>query len=177
MDPNVIETGSNDMETSVQTAESFPHHDVPASENSPYHSECLPTALELLEVLRDEADILKRFAGAELLRLVPKKEYLVTELEWKLQSAKESEEGFVPASDSFKALLSEISRLNTANGVFIEKSLAYWRDFLSIFLPRSYGPAARRQSGRRAHRRDLRSHGRFKRWPDLAFRSIRHCKL
>ena len=144
MDLNVIETGSNDMESSLQTAESFPHHDVLAADNSPYHSACLPTALELLEVLRDEADILRRFAGAELLRLVPKKEYLVTELEWKLQSAKESEEGFVPASDSFKALFSEISRLNTSNGVFIEKSLSYWRDFLSIFLPPSYGPAGKK---------------------------------
>ena len=132
------------MESSLQTAESFAHHDVPAADNSPFHSECLPTALELLEVLRNEAEILKRFAGAELLKLVPKKEYLVTELEWKLQSAKEAGEGFVPASDSFKALLSEISKLNTSNGVFIERSLSFWRDFLSIFSPPSYGPAGKK---------------------------------
>ncbi len=56
--------------------------------NSPFNSECLPTALELLAVLREEAEILRRFAGAELLRLVPRKEYLVSELEWKLESAK-----------------------------------------------------------------------------------------
>jgi flagellar biosynthesis/type III secretory pathway chaperone len=136
------------MGSSLQTTESFAHHDVLTAENSPFHSECLPTALELLEVLRNEAEILKRFAGAELLRLVPKKEYLVSELEWKLQSAKEAGEGSVPASDSFKALLGEIGKLNTSNGVFIEKSLSYWQDFLSIFSPPSYGPAgkkARRQ--------------------------------
>jgi flagellar biosynthesis/type III secretory pathway chaperone len=137
------------MESSQATAESFAHNDVLADRNSPFQSECLPTALELLEVLRNEAEILKRFAGAELLRLVPKKEYLVSELEWKLQSAKEAEEGFLPASDSFKALLGEIGKLNTSNGVFIEKSLSYWQDFLSIFSPPSYGPAgkkARRQA-------------------------------
>ncbi|MGA2733654.1 MAG: hypothetical protein ABSG35_13830 [Syntrophobacteraceae bacterium] len=132
------------MESSLQTAESFAHREVPATDNSPFHSECLPTALELLEVLRNEAEILKRFAGGELLRLVPKKEYLVTELEWKLQSAKEAGGGFLTASDSFKSLLSEISTLNTANGVFIEKSLSFWRDFLSIFSPPSYGPAGKK---------------------------------
>ncbi len=136
------------MESSQTTAESFAHSDVLADRNSPFQSECLPTALELLEVLRNEAEILRRFAGAELLRLVPKKEYLVSELEWKLQAAKEEGEGFFPASDSFKALLGEIGTLNTSNGVFIEKSLSYWQDFLSIFSPPSYGPAgkkARRQ--------------------------------
>ena len=132
------------MESGLQTAESVAHQDVLATDNSPFHSECLPTALELLEVLRNEAEILKRFAGAELLKLVPKKEYLVTELEWKLQSAKEAGESFLTASDSFKALLSEISKLNTSNGVFIERSLSFWRDFLSIFSPPSYGPAGKK---------------------------------
>ena len=101
------------------------------------------SALELLEVLREEAEILRRFAGAELLRLVPKKEYLVSELEWKLEAAREAGEGFLPASDSFKALLREISKLNTSNGVFIEKSLSYWQDLFSIFSPPGYGPAGK----------------------------------
>ena len=132
------------MEASPATTESFSHSDVFADRNSPFQSECLPTALELLDVLRNEAEILSRFAGAELLRLVPKKEYLVSELEWKLQSAKEEGEGSLPASDSFKALLGEIVKLNTSNGVFIEKSLSYWQDFLSIFSPPSYGPAGKK---------------------------------
>ncbi len=137
------------MEASPATTESFSHSDVFADRTSPFQSECLPTALELLDVLRNEAEILSRFAGAELLRLVPRKEYLVSELEWKLQSAKEEGEGFLPASDSFKALLGEISKLNTSNGVFIEKSLSYWQDFLSIFSPPSYGPAGKK-AGRQA---------------------------
>jgi hypothetical protein len=135
------------MESSSAALEGHSRPGVSPDQTSPFQSECLATALDLLEVLRSEAEILRRFAGAELLRLVPKKEYLVSELEWKLQSAKEAGEGVLSASDSFKALLSEIIKLNTSNGVFIEKSLSYWRDFLSIFTPPSYGP-----SGKKARR-------------------------
>ncbi len=132
------------MESSPVMFESFSHSSVLPDENSPFQSECLASALELLGVLREEAGILKRFAGAELLRLVPKKEYLVSELEWKLQAAQKEGEGFVAASDSFKALLREIGELNTTNGVFIEKSLSYWQDLLSVLLPRGYGRAGKK---------------------------------
>jgi flagellar biosynthesis/type III secretory pathway chaperone len=131
------------MQSSPATAESFASRDIPAALNSPFQSEFLPTALELLDVLRNEAEILRRFAGAELLQLVPKKEYLVNELEWKLQSAKNAGDGFLPASDPLKALLCEIDQLNTSNGLFIEKSLSYWQDLFSIFSPPSYGPAGK----------------------------------
>ena len=128
------------MESSPEVFESPSPLGAVMEHNSPFQSECLATALDLLDVLRNEADILKRFAGTELVQLVPKKEYLVNELEWKLQSAKEAGEGFLPASDSFKALLCEISELNASNGFFIEKSLSYWQDLLSVFLPKGYGP-------------------------------------
>ncbi len=113
-------------------------------QDSPFHSECLATALELLEVLREEAGILKRFAGAELLRLVPKKEYLVRELEWKLQSAKEAGKAFFRLRTPLRPCLREIDKLNTSNGVFIEKSISYWQDLLSVFLPQGYGPAGKK---------------------------------
>jgi len=129
------------MESSPEVFESLTPSGAVADYNSPFQSECLATALDLLNVLRNEAEILKRFAGPELLQLVPKKEYLVNELEWKLQSAKEAGEGFLPASDSFKALLREISELNASNGFLIAKSLSYWQDLLSVFLPQGYGPA------------------------------------
>jgi flagellar biosynthesis/type III secretory pathway chaperone len=132
------------MESSPAILESPPHAGALPDPSSPFQSECLATALELLEVLREEAGILKRFKGAELLRLVPRKEYLVRELEWKLQSAKEAGEAFPPASDSYKALLREIDELNTTNGVFIEKTLSYWQDLLAIFLPQGYGPAGKK---------------------------------
>ncbi len=77
------------MESSPSVFESFRTRRI-AGSDSPFQSECLATALELLEVLRKEAEILRRFAGAELLRLVPKKEYLVSELEWKLEAAREA---------------------------------------------------------------------------------------
>jgi flagellar biosynthesis/type III secretory pathway chaperone len=132
------------MESSPAVFESFSHTGVLPNEESPFHSECLATALELLEVLREEAEIIRRFAGAELLALIPKKEYLVNELEWKLESARQAGEGSLTVPDSFKALLGEIVKLNTSNGVFIEKTLSYWQDFLAIFSPPSYGPAGKK---------------------------------
>lgn len=111
--------------------------------SSPFYSECLSSALELFEILQQEERILKRFAGAELLALVPKKEYLVCELEWKLEAARNSGADNGVVSDAFKALIGEITRLNTSNGVFIEKSLSYWQDLLAIFVPPSYGPSGK----------------------------------
>ena len=135
------------MEQGALVFENPAHPDALPDQNSPFKSECLPTALELLAVLRQEAEILKRFAGAELLELVPKKEYLVNELEWKLKSAGVSDLAAIRASDSFKALLDEITKLNASNGIFIEKSLYYWQDLLSIFMPPSYGPAGEKIKG------------------------------
>ncbi len=132
------------MESSPEVLESLSHPCVLPNQDSLFHSECLTTALELLEALREEAEILRRFSGAELLRLVPKKEYLVNELEWKLESARQSGGGPFTVSGPFKALLGEIIKLNTSNGVFIEKSLSYWQDLLAIFSPPSYGPAGKK---------------------------------
>lgn len=138
-DLKVIEAGGySDMESGAAVLETLPHAGVSQGPGGPFYSECLATALELLEVLRAEAQILRRFAGADLLALVPKKEYLVNELEWKLKSAGESRADSFTVSDSFKALLGEISELNASNGVFIEKSLSYWQDLLSILSPPSY---------------------------------------
>ena len=67
------------MESSPLVFESLSHPGALPNQDSPFQSECLVTALELLEILREEAEILKRFAGAELLRLVPRKEFLVSE--------------------------------------------------------------------------------------------------
>jgi len=132
------------MESSPEVFESLTPSGAVADYNSPFQSECLATALDLLNVLRNEAEILKRFAGPELLQLVPKKEYLVNELEWKLQSAKDAGGGFLPASDPLKVLFREIDVLNTSNGVFMEKALSYWQDLLSVFLPQIYGPAGKK---------------------------------
>jgi flagellar biosynthesis/type III secretory pathway chaperone len=131
------------MESGAAVVETLPHPSMSADPNSPCHLECLKSAVELLEVLRAEAQVLRRFAGAELLTLVPKKEYLVSELEWKLASAKEAGAGSFTCSGALRDVLSEISQLNASNGVFIQKSLSYWHDLLSIFLPPSYGPSGK----------------------------------
>jgi len=99
-------------------------------------SECIHTARELQVLLEQEKDVLKRFAGNELLSLIPQKEFLVSELRSKLVCLKSRED----VSATLKELLSQINEMNTANGLFIKKSLSHWQDLLAIFIPPSYGP-------------------------------------
>jgi flagellar biosynthesis/type III secretory pathway chaperone len=129
------------MESGTATFQTPQHAGALPGPTCSSHSECLASARALLEVLREEAQILRRFAGAELLALVPKKEYLVSELEWKLKSAREAGADSLAGSDSLRDLFSEIGQLNASNGVFIKKSLSYWHDLLSVLLPPSYGPS------------------------------------
>ncbi len=103
-------------------------------------SECLATALELRDLLKEEADILSRFAGTELLWLTPRKESLINEMGWKLDSLRRSKGERFQVSTTLKEILSEIDQLNRSNGVFIQRSLAHWDDFLTVFSPPSYRP-------------------------------------
>ena len=137
------------MESGATVFQNLPHPGGLPEATASFHADCLTSVLELLGVLREEAQILKRFAGAELLALVPKKEYLVTELEWKLKSAREAGEDSFMGSDYFSGLLNEMIQLNASNGVFIKKSLSYWRDLLSILLPPSYGLSGKTAAVRR----------------------------
>lgn len=129
------------MESTAGEFRTFSDGGVSPGANGDFPAGCLASAFRLLEVLREEARVLRRFAGEELLALVPRKEYLVSELEWELKSALEAEPDSFNASDPLKLLLDEIDKQNTSNKVFIEKSLLYWQDLLSIFSPPSYGPA------------------------------------
>jgi flagellar biosynthesis/type III secretory pathway chaperone len=133
-------------------SKSPPRAGVLTDQDSSLQPECITTAIELLKVLREETRILKRFAGAELLRLVPRKEYLVNELGWRLKSAKEAGGGVFSASDSFKALLREIDKVNNFNGVFIKKTLGYWRELLAVLLPLGYGKAGKQEKPARSPR-------------------------
>ncbi|MHC1725555.1 MAG: hypothetical protein AB9866_06020 [Syntrophobacteraceae bacterium] len=103
-------------------------------------SECLTTARELRILLQDEAGILKRFAGSELLWLIPKKELLINELGQKLNT-RFSGQRSPSNADHLRSLLGEIDEMNRSNGLFILRTLSYWQDLLSIFSPRTYGPA------------------------------------
>ena len=115
-------------------------------------SDCLESARQLIGVLHEEALILKAFKGHDLLHLLPRKEFLVT------QFADQSErlKRLLPSDDtldagirddrlSLKAQMLEIRRLNAANRSFIHGALEYWEDLLSLCLApyasSAYSPA------------------------------------
>ncbi len=112
-----------------------------ASNGDAVESECLNAALDLRKTLQEEADVLKRFAGPELLLLIPRKEFLISELGSRLNDLRSSRDDRPQVSDSLKALLGEIDALNRSNSLFIQRSLSYWHDLMSIFSPPAYGPA------------------------------------
>jgi flagellar biosynthesis/type III secretory pathway chaperone len=103
-------------------------------------SECFATAWELHQVLEEEADILKRFAKDELLKLIPRKQFLTNEMGQKLQCMKNADGLLISMEASLKDLLGKINRLNRSNRVFIERSLAHWKAFLAILVPSGYRP-------------------------------------
>jgi flagellar biosynthesis/type III secretory pathway chaperone len=127
------------MYPSPAIPESISHLDNGHSHVDLPESECLAAASELRELLKEEADVLSRFAGTELLWLTPRKESLINEMGWKLNSLKCLEGEPLRISHALKEVLSDIDRLNRSNGVFIQRSLAHWEDFLTIFSPPSYG--------------------------------------
>ncbi len=128
------------METTPALPELNPDSRASLNHMSTAESDCLATALELQLLLKEEADILKRFAGSELLWLIPKKEMLVSELGQKLNMDKAGG-GSTMSSNQLKVLLGEIDELNRTNGLFILRTLSYWQDLLSIFSPQTYGPS------------------------------------
>ena len=111
-------------------------------------SDCLDTARELHGVLQEEADILRRFAKNDLLELIPRKEFLINELWQKLEWFKSVNGQIVSVSGPLRDQLLGIDRLNRSNRVFIERSLAHWQDFLSIFIPSGYRPNGGNPGGR-----------------------------
>lgn len=103
-------------------------------------SDCLATAQQLHQVLKSEADILKRFAKADLLQLISRKESLINELGQQLECLKNADGQTLSLSEPLKDLLGKIDALNRSNSVFIQRSLAHWQDFLSVLIPSGYRP-------------------------------------
>lgn len=107
--------------------------------------ECSETAQQLLNVLGEEKEILRRFSSRELLELLPRKQFLVNELALKLHSmGLAREQNRIPLTSdpevrTLRESLAEIRRLNHANHVFVQCSLEYWGDFFSLFCPSTYG--------------------------------------
>lgn len=103
-------------------------------------AECLVAATELQSILEEEALILKRFGGAELLPLVSRKQFTICELARKLDSLRPSQSGLLDLSEPLKQKLRIINAMNHSNRYFIQDSLSLCRDMLSILRPPSYGP-------------------------------------
>jgi len=102
-------------------------------------------AEQLLQILGEETEILKRFNNQALMNILPRKELLVRELVDRVSSLKRRNEESrkipaTPECSRLKARLAEIDELNRANQVFIEKSLAHFGDFLDCICPSNYGP-------------------------------------
>ena len=108
---------------------------------------CITAAESLLEVLREESVVLRRFMGKDLLALLPRKEFLVQDLGKKMRSYKDSgaRKGGNPRVGILRTLLMEIDKINRLNRVFIEGSLDYWRELLRALFPSNYS-AGRRHS-------------------------------
>jgi len=111
-------------------------------------------AEELLQVLKEEEEILKRLNNQALMAVLPRKELLVRELMAKatlLKKGNEENPEIAKTSEygRLKAFLAEIDRLNRSNQVFIESSLAYFNDFIDCICPSNYGPG---QDGQAIHK-------------------------
>ncbi len=108
--------------------------------------QCLDCARRLHQTLEQEARVLKKFAGSELLPVITAKEFQVDELGRELERLKDGREK-VPLSGPLRDVLASIEGLNRSNELFVQSALAYWRDFLSLLCPACYGPGAEAHKG------------------------------
>ena len=97
-------------------------------------------ASQLLQLVREEALVLERLDGNQLLELLPRKEALVRLLEQRMaapdvlsgQSENEAVRG------TLRECLAQIRAENQRNRRFIENSLEYWRDLVGLLVPATY---------------------------------------
>jgi len=57
------------------------------------------------------------------------------------QNQQKLEKALIEKKSSLKQLLTEIEKQNYRNHIFIQGSLSYFQDLLSVFIPGTYGPA------------------------------------
>ena len=104
--------------------------------------ECIGAARELQMVLEEESELLRRFAGAELVRLLSRKEFSIEDLFNKLEGLKASRGGKNAVTGPLREILEKIEAMNRSNRIFIQSSLSHWQDLLSLLCPTGYGPTA-----------------------------------
>jgi flagellar biosynthesis/type III secretory pathway chaperone len=100
---------------------------------------------QLEQLLRQEAETLRRFENQELLKILHRKESLIRELAAKMNALEEAKNGHTdtirgPQYLSLKTCLREIEKLNRSNRAFIEGSLSHYQHFIDCLCPSSYHP-------------------------------------
>ena len=142
--------------------DSIPAENMLTPENTRKVGSCIATSEALLDILRAEAEALKAFRKERLLELLSQKEAVTCELAQKIKELESSLSSFersgkaspnIPEStggilgnkgqgDSktvlLRELLGEIVKCNQRNHVFIQGSLGFWQDFLSLCIPGVY---------------------------------------
>ncbi|MCE5244221.1 MAG: hypothetical protein ABFD98_16650 [Syntrophobacteraceae bacterium] len=118
-------------------------------------SECIETAGNLSEILTQETAALRSFSGEDLLHLLPGKQILVNELQDRLETLRKAgleKASLDPSSPrtQLRNLLRNIQEQNRANEVFIQNTLGFWQDMLSLFFRSSYGPGQGNAAVKRA---------------------------
>lgn len=103
------------------------------------------SAGELLTLLEQEQSVLKAFNSDQLLKLLPRKEFLTRRLSVCISEFKESdtENGGQERETRLQELrktLKSITRLNELNRVFIAQSLGYWSQLMAVIDIPHYGP-------------------------------------
>ena len=102
-------------------------------------------AEQLEQLLRQEAETLRRFENQELLKILHRKESLILELAEKLNDFEKVKNGHRDMSRgpqylSLKNCLREIEKLNRSNRVFIEGALSHYEHFIDCLCPSCYHP-------------------------------------
>lgn len=128
---------------------------VPAGSMPVLFGECIETAQNLSELLGQETAALKSFSGEDLMHLLPTKQILVNELQDRLETLRKA--GLETASldpssprTQLRNLLRSIQEQNRTNEVFIQNTLGFWQDMLSLFFRSSYGPGQDNATVKRA---------------------------
>ena len=106
---------------------------------------CLTAAELLTDLLEEERSILKAFDADRLLGLIPRKEFLVTDLFRSLSLLEGGrgqgwDEGTKEGVDRLRASLKNIERINGFNRVFVEHSLSHWQHLMTAMDLPGYGP-------------------------------------
>ena len=96
----------------------------------------LSTVLELLRIVRKEAEILKSHTPEVLLELLPRKQTLIYKLAKQIRALGERNSS---VDESLRRYLREIYSTNERNRELLEQLLDYWGGLARVFASTIYG--------------------------------------